>query len=172
MTLVIEDGTGLSTAESYASEATADAYFLARANADWAALSSSAKEIALRQATQHIDASNVDQWRGTRLNSEQALDWPRWNVVVDGFVLDSDVLPRVLVEATCEYALRFATSDTGELAVDVTDDGSITAESKQVGPLSVSTSYGGSGKSSVAWYRKPDILLARLRSGGDRLIRI
>lgn len=80
MALVVEDGTGLSTAESYISVADADTYIAAYkgANTTWDDATEGAKEIAARQATQYLDG--VYNWKGEILLSTQALDWPRQNV--------------------------------------------------------------------------------------------
>ena len=53
MTLVIEDGTGKSNAESYISVADADTYHSNRGNTDWAALTTAEKERLLRIATDY-----------------------------------------------------------------------------------------------------------------------
>jgi len=55
--LTPEDGTGTNpAANTYVSQATADAYFSDRANAAWAALTADQKAAALIQATQYLDA--------------------------------------------------------------------------------------------------------------------
>ena len=74
MALVVEDGTGLSTAESYISVADADTYHSDRGNALWTG-TDAVKEEALRQATEYLDATY--DWKGSISLTTQALNWPR-----------------------------------------------------------------------------------------------
>lgn len=147
MTLVVEDGTGLSTAEAYASVVEADAYFSALGNTAWTG-SDSVKEIALRKATQYLEATYRGRWRGTKATGTQALSWPRYDVEIDGWCLAYDTLPKALKDATCELAVRALSSD---LIEDESEPGSISSESVKVGPLEVSTAY-TAGKSAQSDY--------------------
>jgi len=78
MSLVVEDGTGLSTAEAYISVADADTFFAAEPRGtEWAALTTSQKEQALRAAARILDLEC--QWIGFPVSETQALAWPRSN---------------------------------------------------------------------------------------------
>lgn len=105
MTIIVEDGTGLADAESYASVAYADAYFSSRNVSNWDG-SDAHKEGLLRIATEYIDSVFGQRFKGTRNTITQALQWPRDGVSVDGFDLDSDVIPVNLMRATCEIAMQ------------------------------------------------------------------
>lgn len=107
MTLIVEDGTGLETAESYVSVAEADTYHLARGNAAWTG-SDTIKEAALRRATTFIDSSYRSRWVGTAVNGrDQALAWPRTDAVdTSGDDIDDEQVPREVKQATMEAALR------------------------------------------------------------------
>src|SRR5262249_40434434 len=109
MTIVVEDGTGLSTANSYVSEDEADAYFDDRANDTWAN-STADKEAALIRATQSLDVIYWTRFSGTKLNGrDQALQWPRTGATdVLGNVIDSDEIPVEIKQATFELAVREA----------------------------------------------------------------
>jgi hypothetical protein len=163
MSLTVEDGTGLATADSYLSVADADAYFVAYPNALWTG-TATAKEHALRAATLYIDTEYGGRWKGIRANEDQALDWPRWWVEIDGYQIEPSPLPDKLKKATAELAVRAL---SGELQPDIAaaDNGIVTSESDTVGPLSSSKTYGAAGKSLTAWYRKVDALLCRLLMG-------
>jgi hypothetical protein len=94
MTLIVEDGTGLTTANSYVSEAEADAYFeIVPAYSDvWAAYTATEKENLLRMATRVLDART--SWEGHKQVDESALRWPRKHVRDrDGLLVDSDLVP-------------------------------------------------------------------------------
>ena len=112
MTIVVEDGTGLSTAESYISVADATTYFTARGNTTWAAISTDAlREAYLRQATEYMISTYRRRWQGVRLDEDQALDWPRQGVVVDSWGVDDDSVPTIIERACAEYALKASSAD-------------------------------------------------------------
>ena len=109
LVLIKEDGTGKVNANSYANAADGDAYhdghFYANA---WTAATTANKEKALVMATRLIDGQC--QFNGVKANESQALQWPRegcrdpdadgWN----GGTVADDVVPRPVIEATCEMA--------------------------------------------------------------------
>lgn len=109
MSLTVETGAGVASAASYAAVATADTYWSERAHnalaATWAAATAPNKEGALREATDYLDASFGQYYRGKRAGRVQGLEWPRSDALDD-----SDVplpgLPFELVKATCELAAR------------------------------------------------------------------
>jgi hypothetical protein len=94
-TLVVEDGTGLSTANSYATVEEADVYFDGRLHGErWVGADDDTKTAALIWATALLD--QVCVWRGTPVKpcaqdgftgTVQALRWPRVGVPArDGIV--------------------------------------------------------------------------------------
>ena len=107
MALIVEDGTGLSDANSYVGVAYADAYFLARNVTAWASLT--IKEALLIQATDYMEAVYSESWKGTVLLDTQSLSFPR---IID----DAIVYPDRLLKAVCELALK---ANDGTLLVDV-----------------------------------------------------
>jgi hypothetical protein len=127
MSLIVEDGSGLPDAESYASVNTADAYHANFNNAAWTAASTAVKEAALRRATQYLDSRY--KFLGYRLHYNQALMWPRSGIWLEGVYLLWPV--NRMVQATCELALR-ALSTT--LAQDTPDQVQI---ENTVGPITV-----------------------------------
>lgn len=169
MVLTVEDGTGLAAADAYVSEADADAYVAAyqpEGFAAWDAALSAAKEVAIRKATQYLDATYVHRWRGARiLPSTQALDWPRRYVYTEGALLSSSVLPVLLVQATVEAAVRMI---SGDLVVDeAAATTGIASERKKLGPLEKETRYLGT-KSTQLRVPKITQLLRPLVLPGNR----
>lgn len=82
MALIVEDDTGLATAEAYVSIANSEIHMTemyGTSEALWNAASDADKEQALRRAARYID-SRYD-FVGTRLNAVQALEWPRSNAI-------------------------------------------------------------------------------------------
>lgn len=118
MSLIVEDGTAKTDAQSYAAVATADTYLAAHASAStWAAKNTQQKEALLIQATRSIDAFVT--FAGYKVSALQALQWPRQNVPWKGPLptvegqpapvsslehYPSNRIPPELVAATCEAA--------------------------------------------------------------------
>ena len=117
MTLVVETGTGGSSSESLCSVADSLAYHSARGNSTWATITTAQQEQALRRATDYMEAVYSQRWAGTRTTSTQALSWPRYNVFVNGYVTSSSAVPKPVIAACAELALRAA---AGEVLSDST----------------------------------------------------
>lgn len=127
MTIVVEDGTGLSTAETYVTVAAFKAYCDAR-GMSYAAYTDAQIEVALRKGTDYLDS----KWRfkGTRSSSDQALAFPRTDLTdLDGYEITG--LPARLKNAECELAFRALSADLYE---DLDRSGMVKSES--VGPIS------------------------------------
>lgn len=162
MALVLEDGSGLAGAESYASVNEATAYYAARNKGDdWDAVED--KEAALRNATDYLTAAYNGKWAGTRVNSVQALDWPRIDVPWPDSPLGyypSNSLPQALKRACIELALR------AEAAPLLADEGRETV-SETVDVVSVTYAE---GKSQQTKYTMVASLLRPLLVGGGSMI--
>lgn len=124
------DGDAIATTETFTSAANV-----------WQAATLSgaatALNVRLRKATARIDH---EKWKGTRIGTTQALDWPRVGVYDDeGFLLDSDAVPTRVKNAL--YVL--ASKDPATFLVDVSpgSGGAIKSESKGLGPLKKSVVY-------------------------------
>ena len=164
MAFVTEDGTGLALANGYVTVAFADAYFVDRGNAIWAAVATDAeKEQAIVRATDYIDKRFGIRFKGVKQSSDQGLEWPRAGAVDnDGYVFDD--VPRNLEKATCEYALQ-ALSLT--LAPNNSNAG-VKITKKKVGPIEteqeLSTPSTGSlvSLSSIPEYPEADLWIQEL----------
>lgn len=119
MALVLEDGTGLTNAESYVDVDYVDAYFLKRGITEWAGLTN--REQLIIRAMDYIE--NNYTYQGTKLLSTQSLQFPR---LING----ETVYPIALKNAVCELALK---ANSGDL---LQDTGKITIREK-VGALEV-----------------------------------
>ena len=116
LTLIKEDGTGKVDANAYANAADGDAYHDGHLYATaWTAATLANKEKALVMATRLIDAEY--QFNGVKAAVAQALQWPReecfdpdadgWN----GNIVASNVVPRAVLDATCEMARELLVAD-------------------------------------------------------------
>lgn len=162
MTLITEDGTGLSTAESFASVAAADTRLAAQGMTNWATLTTTEKEQALRRSTAFMEQSYRGRWKGTRLLREQALSWPRYGSQADGWYVPSTEVPVEVVNACIDLAFKAA---AGDLNADVTR----TVIREKVGPLE--TEYAPHGPQSTQ-YRSIDQALAPYLTGGGGSVRL
>jgi len=143
---VVEDGTGKSNSNSYASVEAADSYFTNRENPSaWRTATTNTKQQALRVATSYITETYGNRWRGVIDSDTQALDWPRSGVVDadTGLYYDNDEMPPKLINATAEIALRHV--DGVDLRPDVAaGQGNVTNSSVTVGGISISEDFVGS----------------------------
>lgn len=160
MALIVEDGTGLATAESYISVADADTRMTNLGNTNWTTLTATEKEQALRRATVYMEQAYRSRWSGYRNGDTQALSWPRNGVVIDRYILvDDDVVPAAVADACADLAFRAA---AGDLNADL-ERGVVR---KKVGPLE--TEYDRASPQSVR-YRSIDMMLAPYLMGGGAM---
>ena len=116
--LIVEDGTGLSNADSYASLAEANLYHANHGNVDWSDIDATTKEQLLRKATDYMVAQYRLQYAGYRRYSTQSLDWPRLYVpLIDSLsanvfpqYVDFDIVPTTVKNACAELALKAYTA--------------------------------------------------------------
>lgn len=120
MTLIVEDGTGKTDANSYVTADYADAYHAAKGNADWAAATTDAKEQALIRASAFL--TNAYVWQGQKVNRRaQALAWPRYGMSdKEGWPVLPQEMPHEVLDACCEIALRELT-EPGTMNPDVVE---------------------------------------------------
>lgn len=119
---------GGASANSFASDAEADAYHANRLNSGaWTAASEDDQARALIEATRDLSMLG---FLGTRVDSVQVLSWPRFNAVnPDGLsafeVFGTTVIPQRVKDATCELALEFLRAGTTDIATTDPNNGVI-----------------------------------------------
>ena len=169
MTLTVEDGSGLTNADSYVSVADCDTYHANHSGSTtWSGATTANKEKALRLATQYLDAKYERRFVGVRFSLEQSLHWPRSYVQqYDIYSVSKTEVPSELKDACCELALK-QLSDT-DLAPDITNPGNIAEEEVSAGSVSSRTKYVGGGKGQTKEYTLVRYLLqGLLRQGLER----
>ena len=179
MALSVEDGTGLSAAESFISVADIQTYFTAYGIEPdgWCLLSDADQEAAARRATQYIESQYRTFWKGVKKTSTQALGWPRSSVYdEDGYLVNSSSVPTRVANATAEVVRRLVELgfSTTELIPDKASgsEGSILKEKKKAGPVEKEITYASPKSESLTTttggtaYRFPavDKMLAPLLS--------
>lgn len=173
--LIVEDGTGIDDANSYAARATIDEYVNLRQDAvlaNWSIADESNQVAALIIATQYLDIrwcykSSITNL-GTDIILPQALQWPRLLLVDSrGVTIESDEIPTYIIDGLAEYASRAidpVTFEARALLVDsVTQDPSgrfIKETFEQVGPLRELIKYSESKATrKIADYGNADRIL-------------
>jgi len=132
MSIVVEDGTGLATANSYISLADANTYHSDRANTAWASATEAARNAALIKSAQWLDGKYRDRWIGFKADEDQSLCWPRYEAYdEDGYYIDSDAVPTRITYAQAEAAL--AIIDGTDLTPTLDRGGKVRRE--KVGPI-------------------------------------
>lgn len=160
MALIVEDGTGLSNAESFCSVIEASSYFQARGNESWADVEN--KEAALRKATDYMQGAYRGRWKGYRATQTQALEWPRRNIWFDDLIIQHNSVPVEVRRACAELALL---SNSADLMPNLERAKS----SVTVGPISVQ--YDSSSEEYTR-YRNVEALLQPFLNGGAMTMKL
>lgn len=165
MTFTVEDGTGITNANSLCAVNFADSYFTDRAIAGWTG-TNDAKQSALIRATDYIETRFGPRFKGSKADEDQALSWPRVEVCAD------DTVPVAVRKATAEYALRALTAVL--LPDPVYDDSGrlVASKSEKVGPISETVTYiTGTGVVIFRAYPAADALLKPWLKSSSGLVR-
>lgn len=136
MALVVEDGSIVSGANTYASAAGFNTYLSNRGK--YLSGQNGTVEQLLLKAMDYID---TQAFLGTKSTKLQPLQWPRLDVVIDGYSVDSDEIPDDLVYAQIETAISM---DEGN---DPLASLGRTTKREKVGDIEVE--YAGDAKDTV-----------------------
>lgn len=136
MALIVEDGTGLATADSYASIVDLEAE-LAKLGKALTTTDADAKDALAREATSFIEAHF--RFPGRIKLETQALLFPRYDHVDRaGRLLSSSAIPADLVRA---QALLMKQAESGALDPQPAQSQEVESFTKRVGPITRSYSY-------------------------------
>lgn len=77
------------------------------------------------------DLLEAKRYQGMKTDLDQALQWPRTGVWLDGKTLDSDTVPQQVINAEYQFAVELQTQDfaavqTGDDLIELTVPGAIT----------------------------------------------
>lgn len=138
--LVIEDGTGVTNANAYASLTFMDNYHSNLGNTNWSGGFLVRENAALRFMRWLDGQEHLLQ--GERTYDNQCLAWPRCGVFIGDKELDNDVVPLNVLKAYSEGTLiEFLKKDA--TAPTLKDGGGKIKESfKKLGPMSKGVTYG------------------------------
>jgi hypothetical protein len=162
MALIIEDGTGVVGANTYASRQELIDYAALR-GVDLSAEAGAALDAALIRAIDYLEAQ---PFQGERASSTQALAWPRSDVWLHGILVGDDYIPRELVYGQLALAVEARTQD---LQPNPTGKGSVIEETVSG---AVTVRYSTDKPAMVnAWSKATAILQPLLKRGGLFLTR-
>lgn len=164
MALIVETGTGLTTANTLASMTDADNYHAVRANSAWDDAEYEVKEAALVKASAYLCDEQRFPWVGTKAGGyNQRMPWPRTGAVeTDGTVVPDNVVPWRVVDAVCALAGLSAVGTDLQPALD--RGGQVVSES--VG--AISTTY-AAGAPVGTYYQSAEGLVAPLLRDRGRI---
>ncbi len=122
MAFIVEDGTGLSNANSLVSVAYAKTYFAERAVTSWDALDDEIVQASLIKGTDYFELRWSTLFAGTLYKDTQSLSFPRPEFgepiydLIDSTLIVGYTTPDKILKAICEYANR---ASTGDLVSDI-----------------------------------------------------
>lgn len=102
MTVIVEDGSQVANSNSYISLVDCNTYLTLLG---LGTLTAATDEEYLLQAAQYVDTYR-DKFKGYKTASTQSMQWPRYDVAIDGYSIDSDVIPNELKNAQCLAAYQ------------------------------------------------------------------
>lgn len=137
MTLIVEDGSIVTGANTYVTDAEYVAYAEARGKTIGA--DATTREQELIKAVDYLE-NYRDEFKGLKVERDQPLQWPRYSVWLDSFQLNSNEIPIELKKAQMELAVL-------SNSTDLTPSGTLeNVSSQSIGDLSISYFSGGTYK--------------------------
>lgn len=176
MTFVVEDGTGLATANSYESTANADQYHVDRGNSDWSDVTLTKRETALVQATDYIDSHRIKN-QNCPFKTDQALKFPiigsgekQQNDPDDSEKITGYDIPDGIRKACSEYALEVIKGNTLQPTPEHTNQ-RVQSQKRKLGPIEKEDRFSTLGSiRTKALFPKADRFLAPYTVSGRRTI--
>lgn len=161
--LVVETGSGLSSANTYVSLADASVFADTLLFVDaWEALDPEARTVRLLEAARWLGRFT---WQGAPSTTTQAMAWPREKVRDrDQRPIARDTIPAFLVEAQIRLAVWLAT----QTASPFEGNGLQPQTELSVGPLRLTPSAGATIPGDILALLSPALVSA----GGTRLVRV
>lgn len=115
MSIIVEDGSGISNANSYVSLVDARGV-LNLLGQDLNANDTTAEQEILN-GMNYIESFR-ERYQGLKTNNNQSLQWPRLGVLIDNVPIDSDVIPQDLINGQVFAAYEFSQGNVLQPTVD------------------------------------------------------
>lgn len=161
MPIIVEDGTGVDNANSYAAIADVTTYLTERNNIEiWEDLDTEEQEAALIKATDYMELMYADRWKGSLSADATTLSWPRVGVYDRKREPVTDAVPLDVKKACMEYAIAAL---SGDLMPTIAPDDASGKEVKwlkeKVGPIETETEFLPGSRKTVREYAVADRLV-------------
>lgn len=164
MALVLEDGSGVTGANTYALTATIDNYHSLLGNSTWTGLEAD-KESANLRAMRYLESLD---YNGVKDEESNPLEWPRQGAYDrNGFLIDNDVIPQGLINALCEAALVELTSPGG-LRPSTSTQGQVKRQKVDV----IETEYFEAFSQTVSYDTIDNELVGLIGGGGGNSVKL
>ena len=161
MALIVETGSIVTNANSYVSDTDYTTYATARNKT--VGSTEALREAELLKAMDYLE-SYRSKFKGAKVTRDQPLQWPRYDVFIDGYQIDSNAIPSELKNAQMELAILANSTD-------LVPSGSVeNIQSQSIGSLSVSYFSGGTWK-TVQHKNVDQFLDELLNHSGYRTVR-
>lgn len=132
--LTVENGSGVTNANTYISDTDALVYFTNRGDSQWPQTGKPTRDAALVRAAAALSYWLNGRWYGRRATQAQSLDWPRLEVRdSDGYVVPPNTVPAKVQYAQCEIAKIELNTPFIQQSVSRYD----AVQSERVGPIDV-----------------------------------
>lgn len=166
MPLIVEDGTGVMGANSYATLDVISAYLASHGLIDPVPT-----EEAVLRAMGFLEGVYAGRWRGVKAHpfAVNALAWPRHRAYDDEgrLIASGSSIPLPLQQALAEAAYR-EIKEPGVLQPDLDRAGGVSSEMVKVGPITTQTNFAGGGSARALFTAIKDRLRPLLMSRGSR----
>jgi hypothetical protein len=140
MAFIVEDGTGVSNANSLVSVEFADSYFSDRGNRTWAGTTEE-KQAALVRATDYFETRYSNALLSSKTDADQALSFPR---------VDYTLVPAKILKGVSEYAVRALSAALLPDPVSLDSSGrTVKRIRKGLGPLAKDIEYADSSSVKI-----------------------
>lgn len=160
MALIVEDGSIVPDADSYIT--LVDAKALAE-KFGWSLPDDDAEaESALRNGASYIDLQESSLC-GTRVSAEQSLSYPRKGVIINGFPVAEDSIPKQVIKAQVAAAVEYGKGSD----VRASSDGRITTMERVEGAVTVQYADNGVTGATITITAAMDALRPLICVGGN-----
>lgn len=164
MALIIEDGSIVSGADSYATVAELRAY-AAKRGVTLPAEDSDCEALLIK-AMDYLQ-SYEDRFKGSRVQATQPVSWPRVDVCVYGFYIAADAIPQALIDAQVSLAIEAQSLDLQPTVDPTSQKGAVTEETVDV--ITVKYAEPAVARSTPSFAKADALLAPLLKSGGSQI---
>lgn len=158
--MIVEDGSIVPGANSYATIDEADAYFTQYNNQDWLTETTENKELCLITATQSLELLYGQQYLSMPQRSDQSLLFPRFTFVINMIqMIRANQIPKQIKQSVFEIANMYRTG--ADVFPQPNLERNVKSTTMKVGDITTQDQYWNAPNSETfAGFNKVDLILA------------